>query len=333
MKWLEVRVTKEEADKVEAVLVTAELPYSRYEVHTESGPAVTFSLPVPDEYVDRTVENVLDQIDTRVKTNIVVVKQVSAAISPALDRLNEKARAEGGATSPVESVVQHLAKYRRPSLNLAVLTALASLVALTGLFLNNVAVIIGAMLLSPLMGPINGVSLDATLGKLRYAAEGEASVLGLAAMSIGVSAAVTFVVAHIVPLRLTSQILAQTSTSLLGVGVALLLGLAAGLAVITDLPESLVGVAVAVALVPPMAATGIMLALGRLDLFWAALLVVLTNIFGLNVGGIAVLFSKGVSPRKYYEKAKARTFSMYALAAFLVIVFVLAALVSVVPKG
>lgn len=333
MKWLEARVSKEEADKVEEVLVTTKLPYNKSAVDTESGPSVLFSCPVPDELIDQLVTNVSDRIDARTKQDMLVVREVSATISPYLKKIEDNARKQSAPKNILEEISARLDKSLDLSWDITIMTVLATLVALVGLFLNNVAVIVGAMLLSPLIGPINAASFNASVGKVKKTLRGELWLLALLGTSIGVAAVVTFVFSLFVPLQTTSEILLRTRVSLLDIAVAVVLGLAAGLAITSDLPEVLVGVAVAVALVPPMAVTGIEFAFGSVALLSDALLVTMTNLFGLELGSMAVLLSRGISPRRYHERAQARKYGLYTAVILLAVILALALLILYVPKG
>lgn len=138
------------------------------------------------------------------------------------------------------------------------LLILAGLIALFGLLENSAAVIIGAMLISPLMNPILSAALallalllgDGNLGRR------SATVL---AVSIGGVIAITWFVASLTPLKqATPEILARTAPNLLDLFIAFLSGLAGTLALrggsvaMTILP----GVAIAVAVVPPLSVVG-----------------------------------------------------------------------------
>lgn len=323
MKWIDIRVSKEESNAIEEVVTNLDVPYSRSGVETESGPAVSYSVQLPDEMLDDILTHFSNRIDTRKKVNMLVVHEVTASISPTLQRMQEKARNLRSPSNPLEAITQRLDKYLRPSLEVLIMTLLATVVALAGLFLNNVAVIIGGMLISPLVGPINAASVNASLGRIRQLFGVELSLLLLLGTSIIASALVAYAGSHFIPLGFTNEILSRSSVSVLDVVIALVLGVAAGLALVTDLPEALVGVAVAVALVPPAAVSGIGLALGQTSVFVGALLLVLTSLYGLNAGGVMLLMLKGVTPRKYYEKAQARKYGIYALMAFLAILILL----------
>lgn len=328
MKRLEARVTKESESAVESVLTSSGLVYNKQEIDTESGRTLLFTAVVPDEVLGHTVDNISKQLDMRKKENLILVSALDAAISPITDDLQKRAREGVPSTGPLEAVVQPLQKYLRPSADLVMMLVVATVVALAGLFLNNVAVIIGAMLIAPLLGPLNAVTVNAVLGNVRNVVRAEASLFALVFIAIGVGALITLVASVFIPLGLTAQILQRTNVTILDVVVAILLGVAGGLAILTEIPEILVGVAVAVAFIPPATVAGISLALGRQDLFVGALLLTMSNLFGLKIGEMLTLRAKGLTPRSYYEIRKAKTYGVYSLGFFFVILILLVLLVA-----
>jgi uncharacterized hydrophobic protein (TIGR00341 family) len=327
MKRLEARVAKESESAVESVLVSAGLIYGKQEVDSESGKAVLFAAVVPEEILGHAVDNISKQLDMRKKQNIILVSSLDAAISPVTDDLQKKAREAIPSLGPLESILQPLQKYLRPSTDIVVMLVVATVVALAGLFLDNVAVVIGAMLISPLLGPLNVVTVNAVLGNIKTVVRAEISLFSLVFISIAVAATITVVASTFIPLSLTDQILQRTHVTILDVMVALLLGVAGGLALLTEIPEILVGVAVAVAFIPPATVAGIALGLGRSDLFVGAFFLTISNLFGLKVGEMLTIKAKGLSPRSYYEIKKARIYGRYSLVIFLLIVALLLILV------
>ena len=328
MKRLEARVVKESESSVESVLTSAQLIYTKHDADSESGKVVVFSVVVPEEMAGHTVDNISKQLDMRKKENVIVVANVDAAISPVADDLQRRAREGVPSLGPLEAIVQPLRKYLRPSVDITAMLVIATAVALAGLFLDNVAVVIGAMLISPLLGPLNAVTVNAVLGNIRDVVRAEISLFALVFVAIGVAFAITLLASVFIPLALTGQILLRTNVTTLDVVVALLLGVAGGLALLTEIPEILVGVAVAVAFIPPATVAGISLALGHSDLFAGAFLLTVSNLFGLKAGEMLTLRAKGLSPRSYYEIKKARTYGEYSLGIFILIVALLLIIVA-----
>lgn len=162
-------------------------------------------------------------------------------------------------------------------------------IATLGLMLNSAAVIIGAMLVAPLMGPI------VLLGFAIAATDVEKAIRSAKALFVGVVAALAISVA-IVKLSpyipATPEILARTNPNLFDLLVAVLSGMVAGYAVTHQKIGTVAGVAIATALMPPLAASGYGLAVGDMHVFQGAFFLFLTNMLAiaLTVAGMATWY-------------------------------------------
>lgn len=146
----------------------------------------------------------------------------------------------------------------------AIMNFLATVVACYGLLANSPAVVIGAMILAMLLGPISGVALalvDGDIGLLRKALFAE---LG-GVLLVVVTAFVVGFVHRDIPL--THEIMVRTAPNFFDLMIALASGAAGAYAsVSTRLSVAFIGVAVATALVPPLACCGMLLARGDAEL-------------------------------------------------------------------
>lgn len=313
MRRLEVTVEIDHSEKVEESLDRMELLHSRSTVKVGNRDCVLFVALVPDQLVDEAIDEISKKLDLRVKQNSISVSNVEATVSTFLDKLKEKVAKASPPPNPLERLVESTERYLRFSTDMLIMVLFATLVALAGLFLDNVAIVIGAMLLSPLLGPINAFAVNASLGRIKRLIRNQFSILILLTSIIALSALATFVTSRFFGLPITSQISIRGHASLVDVGIAFILGCAGGLALFVAIPEILVGVAVAVALVPPVAVSGIGIAIFDIDLFFGAFLLAFVNLFGLELGGAITLRIKGVSPRRYYQKVEARLHSTYSI--------------------
>lgn len=161
-------------------------------------------------------------------------------------------------------------------------------IAILGLLLSSPAVVIGAMLISPLMGPI--MLLGFSLCVLDYGAMRRALV-SLGAGVLG-ALAISVLIVLFSPLReATSEILARTRPNLFDLLVAIFSGLAGGYSVIHRRGATIVGVAIATALMPPLAVVGFGIATGSVVIAGGALFLFMTNLLAiaLSVTGLAWL--------------------------------------------
>ena len=142
----------------------------------------------------------------------------------------------------------------RPSVDFYIMMALAAAIATFGLLQDSVAVIIGAMLVAPLMAAIFGLSLGIVRGDLRLLKRGTTAILRGVLLSVIAAIAIALITPNATP---QSEILARTRPSLLDLGVALASGAAGAYAVCRkEVSAALPGVAIAAALVPPLATAG-----------------------------------------------------------------------------
>lgn len=187
-----------------------------------------------------------------------------------------------------------LSENAQASQSYLVLMVLSTLLATVGLFANSAPVIIGAMILAPLMSPIISLSM----GVLRQ--NSEFIKVSLKTLVTGVALAIFFgtLLSLLVPLHtINAEIGARLSPTLLDLGVAIISGIAAAYASArSEVAKSLAGVAIAVALVPPLAVTGI--GIGWLDwqVFSGAFLLFITNLMGIVLAAAATFLIMGFSP-------------------------------------
>lgn len=187
-----------------------------------------------------------------------------------------------------------------------VMLALSVVLAVLGLSLDSTAVVIGAMLIAPLMTPVLGISAALVMAWPRRLLQSGLAVVAGTAGAVGIS----WVLTSLLPASdqaLTPAVLSRTSPTLLDLLVALAAGAAGAYATTReDVSAVLPGVAVAVALVPPLAAVGFTLATGRTDLAGGAVLLFAANLVAIVVVGALVLLGSGFVPSGRLEIATHR---------------------------
>lgn len=170
-----------------------------------------------------------------------------------------------------------------------IMSVLSAAIATLGLLLSSPAVVIGAMLLSPLMGPIILLGFAfwmVDLGATRHA-------LFSLAVGLGVALVVAVLLTWVSPLKEpTAEILARTRPNLFDLLVAAFSGIAGGYAVIRQRGEAVIGVAIATALMPPIATVGFGLGTANWTIALGALLLFATNLIAiaLAAAGMAALY-------------------------------------------
>ena len=201
-----------------------------------------------------------------------------------------------------EALVEEVMSNSRFTTDFMVLTILSAIVAAIGLNEDNVAVVIGAMVIAPLLGPILGFSLASALGSVKMMAQ--AARTALFGLMIGFGT--VYILALAVPVNMESQeLIARTTINQEIVALALASGAAAALSITGGLSSSLVGVMVAVALLPPSAASAMFLGAGDLRSALAAGIIVALNIICVLISTQIVFAWKGVRPRRWLQQRNA----------------------------
>ncbi len=183
------------------------------------------------------------------------------------------------------------------------LTLLSTLVAAVGLSSDNVAAVIGAMVIAPLLGPILAFCFGAALGDAELILK--ASRTALAGLFLGVLAALAMGAA-VGANPQSEELAARAVVGLDSLVLALASGAAAALSIVTGVPSALVGVMVAVALLPPAAAAGLYLGAGEWALAYRAALLLCVNVVCVNLAALLVFRLKGVRPRTWLERRSAK---------------------------
>ncbi len=169
-------------------------------------------------------------------------------------------------------------------------------IAVMGLSLDSAAVVIGAMLIAPLMTPVMQFSAALILGLPRRMLRAASIVLLASAGSVAYAWILTALLPH---QPLTQEVLSRTSPDFRDLCVALAAGAAGAYALAReDVSAALPGVAVAVALVPPLAAVGMALEAGRRDLAEGAALLYVANLVAIALTGAVVFLASGMVPKR-----------------------------------
>ena len=194
-----------------------------------------------------------------------------------------------------------------------IMMVLSTLIAAFGLFGNSSPVIIGAMILAPIIAPI----VSFAMGMVRYDLSMLKTSLRTIAAGTAVSLSFAAFVSIIIPLEIiTPEIEARLSPTLLDMGIAVASGIAAAYANAKEgIARSLAGVAIAVALVPPLAVAGIGIGWWDWQVFSGAFLLYLTNLSGIIMFAGLTFLLLGFAPFKRARMGLVYTFLILILVA------------------
>jgi uncharacterized hydrophobic protein (TIGR00271 family) len=183
-------------------------------------------------------------------------------------------------------------------------------IAILGLLLSSPAVVIGAMLVSPLMGPIIG------LGFALATFDWDEARSSLAAVAAGSILAIAFAALIVLfsPLKdLTPELLARTRPNLFDLLVATFSALAGTYATVRGRGEAIVGVAIATALMPPLATVGFGLATANGIVFFGALGLFLTNLIAITLSAAAMARLYGFGAHLSPDQTRKQTWWLLAV--------------------
>jgi len=265
-----------------------------------------------------------DSDDDRI--TLIEVSTPDFVISPFVEKVRQRFReTRTRSDTPIEKILAETENYTEFDRNRFILAAIAGVVALIGLFLNNIGIIIGAMLLSPLLGPIYALAVHVAVGDVKTSLRCIEMAGLMVLMLAGIAALATFLLSCVIPLSITPEILARQDPNAVYILMALLLGFATMTALSRGIPEGIAGVAIAAALLPPAVVTGISLVIAPAGAAKAAVLT-LQNVVGLAAGSILGAVFLHIGPRDLFSQGLSRRFIrqtfwfLMVLIAFLVIV-------------
>jgi uncharacterized hydrophobic protein (TIGR00271 family) len=202
-----------------------------------------------------------------------------------------------------------------------VMMTLSVIVAVMGLSADSAAVVIGAMLLAPLMQPVLGTAACIAMALFRKSLRSLAVVVLATAGAIVLSYVLS---ALFVSGELPDEVTSRTAPDIRDLVVALAAGTAGAYATVRkDASASLPGVAVAVALVPPLGAVGISLEAGNATLAWGAMLLYTTNLFAIVLAGVVVFVVTGFVPPRRLATTFRRTAVVSAVVGAVVVAIAL----------
>ena len=203
------------------------------------------------------------------------------------------------------------------------MTILSAIVAAIGLIRNDLAVIIGAMVIAPLLTPNVALALSTALGDMELLRNSlKTTITGfLTAMSLSVVIGLLFVVDPASP-----AIASRTSLGISDFILALASGCAGTFAFTSGVSGALIGVMVAVALMPPLVTFGMLVGSGHLMLSLNALCLVIANVICVNLAGVGTFYIQGVRPGTWWEAEKAKQSTKKAVILWMFLLIVLIAI-------
>ncbi len=301
MRLIEVTFPSGDADRVREAMEAGDSEFWRMEPAAADGKCSARAFYI-DGSAQKLVDKLQDLFEGEDDWRLLVYPVEATAPKPEVDE--EAGPDDGdGERALREEIYDDVADGADLSSNFVVLTLASTVVAAIGLNSDNVAAVIGAMVIAPLLGPILAFSLGTTLGDVSLMAKsGRNAVVG---MAMGMAAAAVIGVFMDIDLA-SAELMSRTVVGLDAMALALAAGVAAALSIVTGVSAALVGVMVAAALLPPAAAAGLFAGAGELMFAARALLLLTVNVICVLIASQGVYAWKGVRPRTWVEKRSAK---------------------------
>lgn len=186
---------------------------------------------------------------------------------------------------------------------------LSSIIATLGLLQNSVAVILGAMLIAPLLRPIQAIAFSIATGRSHLFLRSSRLLIGSIILSVGIAVLVCKLFIPVV--FETPEILARTGPNILDLWIAIASAIIALLAfAYKRFYSSVAGVAMATSLMPPLAVVGIELFLGQEPSAWNAFILFSTNLLAVVIVGVVMFILYGFNPHATESKKTVRNLSI-----------------------
>ncbi|WP_049934634.1 TIGR00341 family protein [Halalkalicoccus jeotgali] len=306
MRLVQVLIPDGDRMNVLAALDDERIDYAIYEETGRGEFEALVSFPLPDAGVEPVLEKLYA---AGIKEqSYTIVLPTETVVSERIDSLKDRYQ---GHRIARDELIAHTEDLAPAASTFFIFLIVSTLIATTGLLLDSAATIIGAMVIAPLMGPAISASVGAVLADSDITSRGVTlQITGLltavlTAAGLGILLKETALLPP-VDIRTIPQVLERTSPNFLSLFLALGSGVAGAVSIIRGSGSALVGVAIAVALIPPAATAGLGLAWGNPGVVLTAGVLVLVNLLAINLSALILLWVAGYRPEKAEQTIQAR---------------------------
>ena len=237
---------------------------------------------------------ILFEEDSRAK---ILVLPVDASIPRLSENTQDLKQVDQKTTR--EELYENVVKGVDLNLNFILMVIFSTIVVTIGLSEDNIAVVVGAMVIAPLLGPNIALSFAASIGNRNLILKSLNSII----IGILISISFGYIISYISDLNYQrDEIISRTNIGVGDIVLALASGAAAALSMTTGISAALVGVMVSVALLPPAASFSILIANGESTLAMGALMLLIINTVCVQLAGNIVFISQGIKARTVNER-------------------------------
>ncbi|MFB6128838.1 MAG: TIGR00341 family protein [Halorhabdus sp.] len=328
MRLVQVTIPAGKREAIEAALEDVDVEYILTDETSGREYTAVAYVPLPTNAVEPVLERLREAgIDEQAYT---VVVEANTVISRRFDELADRyAEEKSEERIAREELTSKAADLAPATWSYVTLTVVSAVIATAGLLLDSPAVIVGSMVIAPLIGPAMAASVGTVVDDQDLFRRGiglQVAGLGLAVVS---AAAFAFLVKNLflVPPGLDVTAIPAVHERLLPDFLSLVVALGAGVAGVvslsTGVSTALVGVMIAVALIPPAATVGIGIAWGLPAVSLGSAILTLVNVLSINLAALAVLWYLGYRPTHWFREDEARASTLKRVLALVAAIAVL----------
>lgn len=329
MRLIELLVPEGKRERTLTFLEDEDIDYIRTDERGSQGELIEF--PVPTQAVDRILEFLREEIG--IPEEYIVISSIETARTPGIDDLEERfVNGDEADDSISRDEIRTRALNLTPSwVTYYTMTVLSAVVATAGLLLDSPAIVVGSMVIAPQVSAALTGTVGLVINDRKMIGTGISSLL----LGLGVAVVSSFVVAwvvrttgivpSIVDIGAISQVQQRASPGVLGLVVGIAAGAAGAFGLATAIPVSLVGVMIAVALIPAAAAVGIGLAWGSASIALGAVVLVVVNAMSILLSGLVVFWYLGYRPRDWTPGSVRENLTFHRVGTVVLVVLVLVA--------
>ena len=328
VRLLQISIPSGKRDRLQSALDEEGLDYIVTDETSERAYDAIVYIPLPTNAVEPTLEILRNSgLDD---DNFAVVTEAKTVVSEHFEELEAKYAAEEDEDRIARDELITSADKLAPSFRTyVIMTVVSAVIATAGLLMDSPAVVVGSMVIAPLIGPAMAASVGTVVNEREMFRRG----IRLQVIGLGVSVAAAFVFAFLVkqanlipPLAdvtVVPEIRERVAPDFLSLAIALGAGVAGIVSLTSGVSAGLVGVMIAVALIPPAATVGIGLAWGEPMVSLGAGVLLLVNVLSINLAALAVLWYMGYRPEQWFRQSVARRTTIKRIGTLVVAIVVL----------
>ncbi|AEH06515.1 TIGR00341 family protein [Methanothermococcus okinawensis] len=201
---------------------------------------------------------------------------------------------------------------------------LSTIVAAIGIWKNDVALIIASMIIAPLLSPNISLSFSMVVADKQLAKKSLKNLL----LGVGLVILLSVFLGHFLPLSLKNpQIVSRMNLGITDIIIALCAGIVGALSTVSGISSVVVGVMIAVALLPPLVAFGLTFGAGYFVESIPILVLFLINVICVNLASSVIFALYGISPYKWWKKEEAKKLTIFAILTWVILLIIAVILV------